>query len=312
MSHTYSFVLLTYNQEGTIGDSVRSALAQEGPPLEILVSDDCSTDGTFETMQAAVSDYCGPHKVVLNRNPQNLGVNRHLNQSIKQSSGEVIIAGAGDDLSLPERALKVAYAFEQEGALLAHSRAIVEDVQGNPASYPYETKAAFFRTTDVRKVATAKALYLGATCAWHKDLFRKYGPIPETPVYEDLILGFRAALEERVVLIPDETVRYRIGGGVTTTKVEAIKSSDILPQRERELQRELNVLRQRRKDLQTFGVEKYPEVESRLAEREQHVRTRLEVAQDGVWKTLLGRPLTRGLPAVAAELNTYRKLKQRR
>ena len=46
-----SFLLLTYNQENYIQDAINGALAQTYSPLEIIISDDCSTDGTYKKIE---------------------------------------------------------------------------------------------------------------------------------------------------------------------------------------------------------------------------------------------------------------------
>lgn len=51
MTFRYSFVVLAYNQQDSIAEAMRAALAQDYPPIEVLISDDCSTDCTFEIMQ---------------------------------------------------------------------------------------------------------------------------------------------------------------------------------------------------------------------------------------------------------------------
>ena len=52
-------------------------------------------------MQAAVAGYRGPHRIVLNRNPANLGIGAHLSQLVAMSRGELLFVAAGDDVSLP-------------------------------------------------------------------------------------------------------------------------------------------------------------------------------------------------------------------
>ena len=69
-----TLALMAYNQEQMIEGAVGGALAQTYSPLEILISDDCSTDRAFECAAAAVDDYEGPHQLRLNRNPHNLGL----------------------------------------------------------------------------------------------------------------------------------------------------------------------------------------------------------------------------------------------
>src|SRR4051794_34557301 len=98
-----TFFVMTYNQSRFVREAVQGALAQTYQPLEILFSDDCSTDGTFEIIQETVKNYSGPHTIVLNRNERNLGVSEHLNKIVALANGELIIAADGDDVSNPHR-----------------------------------------------------------------------------------------------------------------------------------------------------------------------------------------------------------------
>jgi glycosyltransferase involved in cell wall biosynthesis len=66
-----SILLIAYNQEKQITDAVRSALAQTYAPLEIIISDDASSDATFAAIEAAITGYNGPHKVIARRNAAN-------------------------------------------------------------------------------------------------------------------------------------------------------------------------------------------------------------------------------------------------
>jgi glycosyltransferase involved in cell wall biosynthesis len=58
-----TFALFAYNQEKYIREAVEGALAQTYEPLEIILSDDCSSDRTFETMREMAATYDGPHQV---------------------------------------------------------------------------------------------------------------------------------------------------------------------------------------------------------------------------------------------------------
>ena len=62
-----SIILTGHNEEYCIGDAIRSVFGQdyEGP-VEIILSDDGSSDGTFAVMQEMAAEYRGPHRVVLN------------------------------------------------------------------------------------------------------------------------------------------------------------------------------------------------------------------------------------------------------
>ena len=57
-----TFALFAYNQEDYIREAVQGALAQAYEPLEIILSDDCSSDRTYQIMQEMAVVYRGPHQ----------------------------------------------------------------------------------------------------------------------------------------------------------------------------------------------------------------------------------------------------------
>jgi glycosyltransferase involved in cell wall biosynthesis len=99
-----TFALFAYNQERFIREAIEGAFGQTYEPLEIILSDDCSTDNTFGMMREAAAAYHGPHRVRLNRTETNIGVFRHLLEVVAMAEGELMVLAAGDDISLPERA----------------------------------------------------------------------------------------------------------------------------------------------------------------------------------------------------------------
>lgn len=101
-----SFALFAYNQEKFIREAVEGAFSQTYEPLEIILSDDCSTDGTFAIMQEMAAAYRGPHHVRAVQTPQNLGVAQHVLLRGREAAGEIVVVAAGDDISLPERAAR--------------------------------------------------------------------------------------------------------------------------------------------------------------------------------------------------------------
>jgi cellulose synthase/poly-beta-1,6-N-acetylglucosamine synthase-like glycosyltransferase len=96
-----SMLLITYNQAGVIADAIAGALAQTYSPLEILISDDCSSDATWAAVEAATRDYRGPHRLVLNRNERNAGITAHLSQLAAMSHGARALRASGRVLERP-------------------------------------------------------------------------------------------------------------------------------------------------------------------------------------------------------------------
>ncbi|MEO3416613.1 glycosyltransferase [Roseovarius sp. CAU 1744] len=252
-----SLLLLAYNQEDFIRDAVNCALAQDASDLEIILSDDCSTDSTFDIMQEMAAAYDGPHMLRLNRNRKNLGVNNHINFLVEMASADVCVPFPADDTSVPHRVTRLLEVIERDDALLVHSDASTIDGEGNPAK-PSHKHALFYRTTDVLEAALSDALFLGATSAYRKVLWEKYGPLPNySKAFEDLITGFRAALEGRISYIDEPLVCYRQDVGISNVINSKYRLDSMRESRNRREQRfraRKALFDQRLKDAETFGL----------------------------------------------------------
>ena len=93
-----SFVIAAYNAEDTIGDAIASALAQEGVSLEVLVVDDCSSDGTRDL----VSRHPDP-RVRLIAQAVNGGPAAARNAGFAAATGQWIAVLDADDTIHPQR-----------------------------------------------------------------------------------------------------------------------------------------------------------------------------------------------------------------
>src|SRR5574337_237921 len=99
MTPRISVLLLACNQQATARAAAESVLAQQCEPLEIVLSDDASSDDTFGVLQAAARAYAGPHQVRVRRSEANLGIGGHYNALVAETRGELLVTAAGDDVS---------------------------------------------------------------------------------------------------------------------------------------------------------------------------------------------------------------------
>lgn len=95
-----SVLLSTYNSEESIGESIDSLLSQTYKNLEILISDDGSTDSTKEICKKfQLKD----ERILLFSNKKNIGLTKSLNNLAQKASGSLIARHDADDISLPDR-----------------------------------------------------------------------------------------------------------------------------------------------------------------------------------------------------------------
>ncbi len=207
-----SMLLITYNQAGVIADAIAGALAQTYSPLEILISDDCSTDATWAAVEAATRDYRGPHRLVLNRNERNAGITAHLSQLAAMSHGELLVVTAGDDISVPERCARLVECWntlERRVDLIASD--LVEIDSASPdAGRIAPTDLGQYRHFDDWE--RERPWVVGASHAWSRRLFERFGPMLPGAMAEDQIMTFRAVMTGGAYSLREPLVRYRRGG----------------------------------------------------------------------------------------------------
>jgi glycosyltransferase involved in cell wall biosynthesis len=209
-----TFALVAYNQERFIREAVEGAFSQTYSPLEIILSDDCSSDGTFDVIREMATDYRGPHRVVINRNERNLGLGAHINKVVSLSRGQFLVMAAGDDVSLPQRTTRAVDGLQSKGgrALLVYSDAVLMSESGDLLSilqYPVTSELA-------QPAAFARRGLMGVpgfTVALRKEVFERFGPLHERLVHEDSVIPFRALLLGQVARIGEVLVRYRLRPG---------------------------------------------------------------------------------------------------
>lgn len=219
-----SVVITCYNLERYIAASIRSVLDQEGgEDVEIIVVDDCSTDGSA----AAIRAFPG---VRYERTPTNSGVLLAMLQGIEAASHDIIFLLDGDDLWEPEKLRLCREAFAQDPALglLTHDLSFIDgdDAPIARASRPAAVLgpvAPEARSEAVRHgiLGLTDYIWLGSALGLRRSVIDGDGfaawmrarPDPRN-IYQDWPLAYWAAAQARVRLgyVDAKLFRYRLHG----------------------------------------------------------------------------------------------------
>lgn len=201
-----SFCLVAYNQESFIREAVQGALDQTYSPLQIVLSDDCSSDRTFDIMQEMTANYKGPHDIMLNRNANNLGLVGNINRTIKLCHGEWIIKADGDDISLKNRVEIISKIIKNKNIFGIGTASQIIDRKNNIKGVQYVTNTIF-----------------GSNSAWHRKCFEYFGDLPVNLGCEDNVLYFRSLLLGGVAFSNEITVRYRMYDSISNKSYSDLK-----------------------------------------------------------------------------------------
>lgn len=249
-----TFVVLSYNQEKFIRESVRGAFSQTYRPMEIVISDDFSTDRTYSIIEEEIAAYTGDHVIKVNRNNENLGLIDHVNKIFQIAKGEIIVSSAGDDISFPDRTSVIVENYLRFGEpLLIHSNAYEIDSIGRYFGTEAPRKQ-LRRKLSLSEACIANRIYLGASAVWSKKLFEKYGPITQKESYEDLVLGFRALLDDSILYVDKPLLYYRVGVGISSEYGKSFRLSEIVKSRKKIATVMTSTLIQRKQDINNSNV----------------------------------------------------------
>ena len=248
-----TILFLAYQQAHWARASAEACLAQTGGPYEVILSDDHSTDGTFEVLQQVAADYRGPHQVRVRQSPVNVGIGQHYNDLVQLARGDLLVTMAADDFSVPDRVARQLAAWEATGrrADLIASHILDMDPQGG--LHEIIRVADLGQWTSLPEWAAKRPYVIGATHAFTKRLMARFGPLDPDVFYEDQVMVFRALALGGAITVDAPLVHYRRGG--TSMRPEFDTWEDFLRWIQRQRRREIAEMRQLLADARQVSCE---------------------------------------------------------
>lgn len=205
-----TFALLAYNQEKYIREAVEGAFAQTYKPLDIILSDDCSSDSTFEIIAALVEQYKGAHQIRMRRNHENLGLLNHVCSIAEIAIGELTIFAAGDDISEPHRAETIVQHWSDKYSAI-YSKCDLIDCNSKLLTNDWKPESKLSsRLPWIHRYSTKHFVY-GASSCYATELIARLPKAGRKVFSEDTPLNLMINLLGRRVKFCDHSlVRYRV------------------------------------------------------------------------------------------------------
>lgn len=216
-SLTIGVAIITFNGLKYLPQQLESIVTQTRAVDHIAISDDRSTDGTWEFLEAWARQ--APMRVTLIRNDPQLGLTRNFEQSIAALEEDLIFTSDQDDVWVPDKVALVAAVFDkQPEVLLAHTDAILVDAEGQDMGKTLFGELGL-TNAERRAIQAGKAFSVncrrnvvtGATAAFRRSLLPLVRPFPLN-MFHDAWLVLVAATAGKVVLLNVPTIHYRQHG----------------------------------------------------------------------------------------------------
>ncbi len=216
MSQTVSVIIPAWRSAATIGRALRSVAAQTVKPLEVIVIDDGSDDGSFEAAEACREMMNGIHLVVIRQDNKGAGAAR--NAGVRAAKGEWLAFLDADDEWLPNK-LERSLAHAEGASLIAHDYIEVKGGHETPMDCTRHFRAA----EDPFAALMLRGFIPSITVlARRADVLAVGGFEESLPAAQDydLWLKLLSLPDVRLAMFPEALARYYVSGTGITSQVE--------------------------------------------------------------------------------------------
>ena len=196
-----SVCMAVFNGEKYIQEQISSILEQLAPCDELIVSDDGSTDKTLDVVRAFGDDRI---KIVFNEGDK--GYSGNFENSINNSSGNIIFLSDQDDVWMKERVSKMIDVLADCDLVVCNAEYVDEYL--NPLN-----QTLFMLRGDKKGFWNNiyKLRYLGACMAFRREVFAKILPFPKNKTLcpHDMWIALIGEFYFRVKTIETPLILYR-------------------------------------------------------------------------------------------------------
>lgn len=208
MTDKISVITISFNSIKTIEKTFQSVLSQSYRPLEYVLVDGKSEDGTIELIKKYIPIFENEGIEVVFKSEEDRGISDAFNKGIERASGKIIGIINSDDQLAKNAIEKVAEAFERED---------VGVVCGDCCWFDKTNNLSYIRKSKMNlKKLKYEMVLMHPTCFVRKEIYEKYGTFDVELKYamdKDLMARFyRNGVQ--FFYIP-EVITYMMAGGAS-------------------------------------------------------------------------------------------------
>lgn len=204
-----SVICLCYNHARFVREALQSVLDQTYAPIELIVVDDGSSDGSQKVIAAFVAQH---PQIIFLPSAANQGNCRAFNSGFQKATGKYVIDLAADDRLMPtrvERGVALMEAHPECG--VQFSDATIIDAEGRAQGlhsdrFPHATipQGKIFREILSRYFINSPTMMI------RKSLLDDLGGYDESLAYEDFDFWVRSSPRADYLYIPEPLVQRRL------------------------------------------------------------------------------------------------------
>lgn len=202
-----SVCMATYNGEKYVSRQLRSILEQMTDTDEVIVVDDCSTDGTVETVKRL-----GDHRITVYVNDRNRREVFSFGRAMSLAKNDFLFLSDQDDIWIPGRVSLMQQCLIESGASVVTTNFEWINANEEPIHVSYDgvksldSKKYFKNIVDI---FVGKTNYFGCAMALRREFAHKVVPIPSFVESHDLWIALASNLAGSNVHLDEKTFLKR-------------------------------------------------------------------------------------------------------
>jgi glycosyltransferase involved in cell wall biosynthesis len=206
-------VCLCYNHKPFIRQAVESVVNQSYRPIQIIVADDASRDGSIEEIEKLSAEYPELECLLI---AENIGNCRAFNRAYALAKGDYIIDFATDDIMLPDRITKQIQMFrsldQSVGVVYTDATYIDESGKFLRHHFPY----LFYKKLivnipqgDVYSNLVSTYFIASPTMMVRREVLDRLGGYDENLSYEDFDFWVRSSRDYKYAFLNESLTQIR-------------------------------------------------------------------------------------------------------
>ncbi|MGB3246099.1 MAG: glycosyltransferase [Sulfitobacter sp.] len=201
-----SIGLPVYNGERYLAKAIESILAQDYEDLELVISDNASTDATADICE----DYARiDRRVKYHCFPENLGAARNYNEVFRQSSGRYFKWSAHDDVIKPAYLSTCLQGFQEDSSIVYPGAEFIDEndevIRTDTDRQATSSDSPFVRSFEVLQTMSMAASVFGV---FNRSKLERTGLIGAF-ISSDYVLLLQAAMLGKIVRLDTEPLFQR-------------------------------------------------------------------------------------------------------
>src|SRR5580704_12095752 len=207
-----SMIVLCYNQAQFVVETLESVKSQTYTPTQLIIVDDCSTDGSVAVIEQWLKD--NEIDCTFIRHQQNYSLCKTVNDAVTAATGKYVSMVASDDIWLPDKIARQVQIMESQPQSVGvlYSDAFQMDEQGYPLPSMFiaaHRKLPEIPQGQILDVLLEGNFIPGMTTLIRRSCYDQVGLYDENLPWEDWDMWMRLARHYSFLYSPTPSAKYR-------------------------------------------------------------------------------------------------------